>query len=330
VTPIALTPRSLGPDSGLSGNPGVPLETRPHELPISQWNSGEIVASAAATDGQPDIQPAPAASFSVSAPETAGTAVPGHGLLESIQSLLYIVIVALFIIAFSAQPFRIPSESMEPTLQVGDFLLVDKQVTPDLRQSLAGSTEPVRGLANWLFAPNNVIHRGDLIVFHYPVDPTLHLVKRVIGLPGDHIYLRDDRVYINGQALDEPYAFYSPSPPDSYRDDFPHLQTADPGVDSPWWIRMHSLVAHGELTVPPGSYFVLGDNRNNSEDSRYWGLVPRAAIVGKPFLIYFSLNRAGSGAQAAHASTSFAANRSGRVGAGDGLIRWERILRIVH
>jgi signal peptidase I len=284
----------------------------------------------AAIDTQTDPKPALAPGCSVSAANPKGANAASHSMLQSVQSLLYIVIVALFIITFSAQPFRIPSESMEPTLQVGDFLLVDKQVTPDLRQSLVGSTQPLGEFASRLFAPNNVIHRGDLIVFHYPVDPALHLVKRVIGLPGDHVYLRDDRVYINDRVLDEPYAVYSPSPADSYRDDFPHLQTADPGVDSPWWIRMHTLVAHGELTVPPGNYFVLGDNRNNSEDSRYWGLVPRAAIVGKPILIYFSLNRAGTGAQAAHASTSFAASRPGRAGAASGLIRWDRMLHIVH
>jgi signal peptidase I len=305
--------------------PASPVQASPlraadqDELPVSQWNGREI--SETGTHSAPTLGP----STAVLNPAV----VPAHGFLHSIQSLLYLVVVALFIVTFCAQPFRIPSESMEPTLQVGDFLLVDKQVTPDLRQSLVGSTQPVGAFAKVLFAPNNVIHRGDLIVFHYPVDPTLHLVKRVIGLPGDRIYLRDDRVYINDHALDEPYALYSPSPADSYRDNFPRLQTADPGVDSPWWIRMHSLVAHGELSVPNGSYFVLGDNRNNSDDSRYWGLVPREAIVGKPFLIYFSLNRAGTGAQAAHASTSSAGRQSGR-DASTGLVRWNRSLRIVH
>jgi len=317
MTPAAFTPSSTAPDAGLL------QPVAAHELPVSQWDRQEIVPGA--------TQPIPPAGLSISAPNSVATAAaPGHGILQSVQSLLHIVIVALFIVTFSAQPFRIPSESMEPTLQVGDFLLVDKQVTPDVRQPLIGSAQPVRSFASRLFAPNNVIRRGDLIVFHYPVDPALHLVKRVIGLPGDRIYLRDDRVYIDGRALDEPYAVYNSSPPDSYRDDFPHLQTADPGVDSPWWIRMHSLVAHGELTVPPGSYFVLGDNRNNSDDSRYWGLVPRAAIVGKPFLIYFSLNRAGTGAQAAHASTPSAANSNGPVHSVAGFVRWDRILRIVH
>jgi signal peptidase I len=184
---------------------------------------------------------------------------------------------------------------MEPTLLVGDFLLVNKEISTGRFPALT---------------PANLIRRGDIIVFHYPVDPAIHLVKRVIGLPGDRLRLRDGRVLIDGRALSEPYAFYLPSAPDSYRDDFPRLDRADPTVDSRWWVEMHSLVRNGELTIPPGSYFVLGDNRNNSEDSRYWGLVPRAAIVGKPFLVYFSLK------EPAVSLTNIA--------------RWDRTLRIVR
>jgi signal peptidase I len=218
-----------------------------------------------------------------------------HSLLQEFQSLFIIVVVALFIMTFTAQPFRIPSASMEPTLLVGDFLLVNKEVSTGRFPALASI---------------DLIHRGDLIVFHYPVDPAKHLVKRIIGLPGDRLRLRDGRVLIDGHALSEPYAVYLPSAADSYRDDFPCMDRADPAVDSRWWIQMHSLVANGELTIPPDNYFVLGDNRNNSEDSRYWGLVPRAAIVGKPFLVYFSLK------EPAGSLFNFA--------------RWERTLRIVH
>ena len=218
-----------------------------------------------------------------------------HSMLHAFQSLLYILVVALFIMTFTAQPFRIPSASMEPTLLVGDFLLVNKEISTGRFPALA---------------PANLIRRGDLIVFHYPVDPALHLVKRIVGLPGDRLRLRDGRVLIDGRALSEPYAFYRPSATDSYRDDFPRLDRADPAVDSRWWVQMHSLVANGELTIPPDSYFVLGDNRNNSEDSRYWGLVPRAAIVGKPFLIYFSLKEPAVSLM--------------------NLARWDRTLRIVR
>jgi signal peptidase I len=240
-----------------------------------------------------------------------------HGFLQAFQSLLYIIIIALFIIAFTVQPFRIPSESMEPTLLVGDFLLVNKEVVSDQRPGI--------------LAPTNIIHRGDLIVFHYPVEPSLHLVKRVVGLPGDHIHLRDGHVYINDHAVSEPYAIFRPSTPDSYRDDFPRLSSVDSGIDSRWWIQMHSLVSNGELTVPSDSYFVLGDNRNDSEDSRYWGFVPRAVIVGKPFLIYFSLrgvdHATGQIATGAGLETS---RRDAVLGSLVDFARWDRALRIIH
>jgi signal peptidase I len=166
---------------------------------------------------------------------------------------------------------------MEPTLLVGDFLLVAKQGL--------GFDESTSVL------PATTIHRGEIVIFHFPVDPAMHLIKRVVGLPGDHIRLRDNHVYINGRPLDEPYAIYHPGAPDPFRDNFPHLQSIDPDVTPAWWVQMHTLVDNGELIVPAGNYFVLGDNRNNSEDSRYWGLVPRANIVGTPVLIYFSLRQ---------------------------------------
>ena len=202
------------------------------------------------------------------------------GLLTAIQSLLYLIVIALFIISFTVQPFRIPSGSMEPTLLVGDFLLVDKQGF-GFDDSLDGSPG---------IFPAATIHRGDIIIFHFPVDPATHLIKRVIGVPGDHLRLHDNHVYINGQPLNEPYAVYRSSPPDTFRDSFPRQERAiDPDINPAWWIRMHTLIDHGELIIPAGDYFVLGDNRNGSEDSRYWGFVPRANIVGRPLFIYLSL-----------------------------------------
>ncbi len=196
------------------------------------------------------------------------------GVLPAVQSLLYVLVFALFLITFTVQPIRIPSSSMEPTLLVGDFLLLDKQsVTP----------------ASPPFLPPTAIRRGDVIVFHDPVeDPSVHLVKRVIALPGDRLHLRNGVVFLNGQRLPEPYAIHRPAPADTFRDNFPSLEARDADVDPDWWIRLRTLVHAGDVTVPPRSYFVMGDNRNDSEDSRYWGFVPRDAIVGKPLLIYFS------------------------------------------
>lgn len=234
-----------------------------------------------------------------------------HTFLQAFQSLVNIIVVALFIITFTVQPFRIPSESMEPTLQVGDFLLVDKQV---------GLEGPPR-----IFAPEGQIRRGDLVVFHYSVDPTLHLVKRVVGLPGDHLRLHDGRVFLNDRPLAEPYAVFRPSVPDIYRDEFPRMSSADPGVDSRWWLQMERLVRNGELTIPADSFFVLGDNRNDSEDSRYWGFVPRDAIVGKPFLIYFSLNTAAPGQMQADGKSS-----GDEAATATHFARWDRALRIIR
>jgi signal peptidase I len=198
------------------------------------------------------------------------------GVLATFRSLLEFIVIALFALTFILQPFRIPSESMVPTLKVGDFLMVDKQ-----------AYEP-EGHLSWLLPPSTV-HRGDLVVFHYPVDPSMHLVKRVVGLPGDRIRLHGGRVWINEAPLDEPYAFYSPAGLNDFRDNFPSLRETDPNLDPKWWLHLRRSVANGELTVPAGELFVLGDNRNDSEDSRYWGFVAERDLVGRPFVVYFTL-----------------------------------------
>jgi signal peptidase I len=240
------------------------------------------------------------------------------GVLNSLQSLFFLIVVAIFIITFSVQPFRIPSESMEPTLLVGDFLLVNKQ---------SAAPDGAGGLL-----PSAVIHRDDVIVFHDPVDASLHLIKRVIGVPGDHLRLREGRVFINGKPLTEPFAVYRPSPPDNFRDNFPRFRTADPEIDSHWWIRMRSLIENGELIIPTGNYFVLGDNRNDSDDSRYWGFVPRDAIVGKPLFIYFSLREHSADETPALSQSGMGSPRQvhSRVDALLDFARWGRAFQIVR
>jgi len=239
-----------------------------------------------------------------------------HSLLQAFQSQIILIILALFILTFVVQPFRIPSASMEPTLLVGDFLLVDKQIPTQYLLPEASA---------------NRIRRGDLIVFHYPVNPAKDLVKRVIGLPGEQLRMHDGRVYIDNRALAESYAVYRTATADSYRDDFPRVDHTDPSVDSRWWIQMHTLVSQGELTIPAGHYFVMGDNRNDSEDSRYWGLVPKEAILGKPFLIYFSLNIPDSDTSPQESTTAeVRANRHEPSASLFHFARWERTLRILH
>jgi signal peptidase I len=144
------------------------------------------------------------------------------------------------------------------------------------------------GHFTWLL-PYRHVSRGDIVVFHFPLNPSEHVVKRVIGVPGDRIHLTNGVVYLNGQRLNEPYAVNEPAWPDSFRDNFPAGSYINPNVDTHWWERMHRDENSGDLIVPAGQYFVLGDNRNHSRDSRYWGFVPRANVVGRPFIIYFSL-----------------------------------------
>ena len=244
----------------------------------------------------PSSEPGLESSAGPSAPPSAGgaavaRAVPRRpasgraqgGLLYTLPALLRVLVVGIFLTTFLLQPFRIPSASMVPTLQIGDFVLVSKTGAAPEPDGLWGALE--RRLL-----PRTELRRGDLVVFYFPPDPTHDLVKRVVALPGERLQMRGGRVFINGQALRESYAMYTPEPPEVFRDEFPNLREADPNVNPRWWLTLrHSLGGDGELTVPPNSYFVLGDNRNHSEDSRYWGFVPQAKIIGRPLLIYFAV-----------------------------------------
>ena len=192
------------------------------------------------------------------------------------QWLLRVAVIALFAITFLAQAFQIPSESMENTLLIGDYVLVDKV---DYAHS---------GMWGRIL-PYQPIHCGDIIVFRYPVDPQQHFVKRVVGTPGDRVRLVDKHVLVNGRPIDETHAIFTSHSHDAFRDDFPRLDSLEPSMELRWWMKLPSLVKNGELVVPRDSYFVMGDNRDDSSDSRYWGLVPRENIIGRPLLIYWSV-----------------------------------------
>jgi signal peptidase I len=237
-------------------------------------------------------------------------------LLGLVESLMTIIVVAVFVIAFIAQPFRIPSESMEPTLLIGDFVLVDK-----VAFAPAGNW-------GWLL-PYGRIQRGDPVVFHSPTNSNEHLVKRVIAIPGDHLHLDRGEVFVNGQPLKEPYALYLPSGPDAYRDDFPASLYTDLGVDARWWIQMHKLMRDGELVIPEGDYFVLGDNRNRSLDSRYWGFVPRMNIEGRPEIVYFSVRSPSPDDEGLGAAADDRMN-SQTGAAWSGFARWDRMFHVVR
>ncbi|MGH9586805.1 MAG: signal peptidase I [Acidobacteriaceae bacterium] len=226
-------------------------------------------------------EPARAAQEGVGTVEPAlSTRKVGHfavlSLLESVRSLAFLLVIAIFVITFISQPFRIPSASMERTLLVGDFLLVNK------------AAYGPAGDFGWLL-PYQKVKPGDIVVFYFPLNPSEHVVKRVIGVPGDRIHLINGVVYRNGQALNASYVLRVPAWPDSFRDNFPTDTYTDPGVDVHWWEQMRKYESGSDLVVPAGEYFVLGDNRNDSRDSRYWGFVPVGNIVGRPFIIYFSV-----------------------------------------
>jgi signal peptidase I len=239
---------------------------------------------------------------------------------EALASLLQTVVVALFLLTFLLQPYLIPSESMEHTLLVGDFLLVNKQVYA-----------PADRLSR-LLLPYRDVAPGDIVVFHHP-QPHPFLVKRVVGIPGDRLRIADGRVLVNGLVQEEPYAVFEPAASNPFRDDFPARVYTDPEVDPQWWRQMQSLTRDGELIVPKDEYFVLGDNRNHSDDSRYWGFVSRQQIVARPLVIYFSLTRP-STTDVQQAPLQAADDRLGhdrQLSAKlTGFARWKRIFHVVH
>jgi signal peptidase I len=193
-----------------------------------------------------------------------------------LQTFLTVVVFAVFVITFIVQAFQIPSGSMENTLLVGDFLLVDKL-------HFDGGANSAHLL------PDAPIQRDDIIVFYFPVDPSQFLVKRVIGVPGDRIHMQNKTVYVNDQPLEESYTRYDPRIPDAYREPFPQQLGYSREIERRWRNQMLKYVQNGDLIVPPDHYFVMGDNRDNSLDSRFWGFVPRANIVGRPLVIYLSV-----------------------------------------
>jgi signal peptidase I len=185
------------------------------------------------------------------------------------------ILLLLFGTTTLVQAFVIPTPSMEDTLLVGDHLLVDKL-----------AYAPAGAISKYIMPYQEPKH-GDIIVFRYPADISVNYVKRVIGVPGDRIKIVNKQVYRNGVPLNEKsYAYYKTPYPDYYRDNFP----IDPNVSLTESARemLQSHVVNGEVVVPPESYFAMGDNRDNSSDSRYWGFVPRGNIIGKPLMIYWS------------------------------------------
>ncbi len=223
---------------------------------------------------------------------------------EYFESIVIAVILALFVRTFVVQAFKIPTGSMENNLLIGDHLLVNKFIFGPTISPLERKLLPERA-----------IRRGDVIVFKYPVDPERDFIKRVIGLPGETLEVRNKRVYINGKLLDEPYVHFI-EPPQG-----PSAMAEVTSYD----LREN----YGPIHIPAGKYFMMGDNRDNSEDSRYWGLLPRDEVKGLAVMIYWSYEsttedyeQTGIGATAKDLFTVVTQFFT--------RTRWNRMFRIVH
>ena len=181
-------------------------------------------------------------------------------LREYAESIVIAVILALFVRTWVVQAFKIPTGSMENNLLIGDHLLVNKFVFSPTTTSVERALLPIRS-----------IRRGDIVVFKYPDEPDRDFIKRVIGLPGETVELKAKKVYIDGHPLDEPYVHF-----------------LEPASDSQEVTQFDVRERYGPVRVPEGHYFVMGDNRDNSQDSRYWGFLPRDYVKGRALMIYWS------------------------------------------
>jgi signal peptidase I len=179
---------------------------------------------------------------------------------EYFESIVIAVILALFVRTWVVQAFKIPTGSMENNLLIGDHLLVNK--------FLFG---PTPGRLEKAVLPTRDVRRGDVVVFKYPDEPDRDFIKRVIGLPGETLELRNKKVYINGRPLDEPYVHF-----------------LEPAGHAAEVTSSDVRESYGPVQVPADEYFVMGDNRDNSQDSRYWGYLPRSYIKGRALMIYWS------------------------------------------
>ncbi len=205
---------------------------------------------------------------------------------EYFESIVVAVILALFVRTFVFQAFKIPTGSMKPNLLVGDHLLVNKFIFAPAASAIERAILPMRS-----------IERGDVVVFKFPEEPDRDFIKRVIGLPGDTLELKNQTVHINGMPLIEPYAHYL----------FPPV--GDGQADS-FDLRRR----YGPVTVPDGHYFMMGDNRDDSQDSRFWGFLPASYVKGRALFIYWSFDTPDDGST----PESFLG------------VRWDRLLHQIH
>jgi len=232
----------------------------------------------AALEAGGPVAAAPVVDAEIPAEHNAAAELPAGPPIEpprgAIAEWAITILLLLFLTTTLVQAYVIPTGSMEDTLLIGDHLLVDKMAFAPT------------GVVSKHLLPYSDVKRGDIIVFRYPVDITMTFVKRAMGVPGDRIRIVNKQVYRNGVKLDEPYKVHKSDQIDPYRDNFPSEPNSMvyPGAMD----MLQNHVVNGEVVVPPGTVFAMGDNRDSSLDSRYWGFVPRENIIGKPLIIYWS------------------------------------------
>jgi signal peptidase I len=219
-------------------------------------------------------------------PETSGTKDAERkreGAWETMRSLLVVLIVVICFRTFVAEATVVPTGSMEQTILIGDHVFLDKL--------LYGPRFP---FTSWRIPPVRSTHRGELVAFHFPLNPSQMFVKRIVAVGGDIVRIKDRKVFVNGKALNEPYAFYQTSIIRPLQDNFPPpLNEIDTlpaawGLDPGWARAMHNYIRSDGLHVPDDALFVMGDNRDDSFDSRFWGFVPLDNVVGEPMFVYWS------------------------------------------
>lgn len=300
-----------------------PNPNRPDSTPVETALQSQALQSQAHPS---QVHPSQVHPSQVHPSEAAHPSQVVHGLPEAISSLLRTIVVALFVLSFITQPMVIPSESMERTLLVGDFLLMNR--------SVLAPPGPWKSLLP--YAP---VQRGQIVIFHAPLNPSEFLVKRVIGLPGDHLRIDGTTVFINGSPLPEPWATYTPIAANPFLTHFPTNSYTDPGIEPIWWKQLQANTREDQLVIPAGKYFMLGDNRNHSRDSRYWGFVDRSEITAEPLVIYFSLNHPSNTelAQLSRPDALIPPGANDRLGHETDILvhvksfaRWNRFFHVVH
>lgn len=267
-----------------ASGPASPPEPEPQEA----TSVGPATEASAVTAEAPAAAPAAAAPSDGSA-ETAApppaTRVSAHSETwwETLRSLLVVLIAVVSIRTFVAEATVIPTGSMESTILIGDHVFLNKL--------LYGPEIPY---TSWRLPVLRQIHRGDIVAFHYPVNPQQMFVKRVIAMGGDVIKVVNKQVYVNGERLSEPYAQFDPGANMPLIVNFPPALAEIPtlpaweGLDPKWAHEMPKYIQPDGLHVPEGTFFAMGDNRDNSDDSRFWGFVPVQNVVGEPLFVYWS------------------------------------------